>query len=102
MAKEIELAAPGFQQIPVQIRVRRILRERVTRIVDGLVDDGEILLNDFYRRRIELPAPALQRTLQVGDRRVVFRVVEAGRHHVGMDGVSARRLADLKVGTTSG
>ena len=37
MAKEIELAAPGFQQIPVQIRVRRILRERVTRIVDGLV-----------------------------------------------------------------
>src|SRR4029079_5051317 len=80
--KQCELALPCFEQISTQIGVRRILRERTPRIVDSLIDDGKILLDHLDRCRIQFPASALERALQIGYRGVVLGVVEAGRHDV--------------------
>src|SRR3989449_6124467 len=71
----------------VEIRVRRVSRQRALRLADRPVDDPQVLLDHPHGRGVELPAAALERALEIRDLRGVALV---GIHRGGRDRKSTR------------
>ena len=76
-AKQIQLAPPRFHEVAAQVAVGRVAGERFPRLVDGLVDDLQVVFDDGDGGSVETAASGLQRFFEVGDSGVVLRVRHA-------------------------
>src|SRR5579864_3155968 len=87
-AQKIQLPPPRLDEVPAQVRVGGIGRQRVARLRNRLVDDLQVVLDDLNRRFVQPAASVLHGPLEIRHGGVVLRVGEAdGRHDGGRDQV---------------
>src|SRR5690242_4211 len=75
-AQQRELALLELREVAVQIRVRGIRCQSAPRLLDRLIDRGQIGLDDPDGLRVEVRSSRVQRSLEIRDRLVVLRIGE--------------------------
>src|SRR2546425_895015 len=74
LPQQLQFAPHLLGEMQVEIRVRRVSRQRALRLADRPVDDPQVLLDHPHCRGVELPAVALERALEIRDLRGVALV----------------------------